>query len=83
MILMLKEETMIKKKNDSIDVIDLKNITEELFILVRTCYNQGNNDIKLIVLDNCMKIVLDSLQRESDLKQLKAVFDSISGVNED
>jgi len=83
MILMLKEETMIKKKNDSIDVIDLKNITEELFILVRTCYNQGNNDIKLIVLDNCMKIVLDSLQRESDLKQLKAVFDNISGVNGD
>jgi len=74
---------MIKKKNDSIDVIDLKNITEELFILVRTCYNQGNNDIKLIVLDNCMKIVLDSLQRESDLKQLKAVFDNISGVNGD
>ena len=73
---------MIKKKNDSIDVIDLKNITEELFILVRTCYNQGN-DIKLIVLDNCMKIVLDSLQRESDLKQLKAVFDNISGVNGD
>ena len=74
---------MIKKKNDSIDIIDLKNITEELFILVRTCYNQGNNDIKLIVLDNCMKIVLDSLQRESDLKQLKAVFDNISGVNGD
>lgn len=73
------------KNNHSMDSseMDLENIADELFILIRTCYNQGNNDIKLIILDNCMKIVLDSLQKESDLKKLKDVFNNISGINED
>ncbi len=57
---------------------NLEEITEELFILVRNCYNQGSTEIKLTVLDNCMKIILDSLERESDLKKLKAVFDNIT-----
>jgi len=74
---------MIKKDNNAMNEMDLEKITDELFILIRTCYNQGNNDIKLIILDNCMKIVLDSLQKESDLKKLKDVFNNISGINED
>jgi len=57
---------------------NLEEITEELFLLVRNCYNQGSTEIKLAVLDNCMKIILDSLERESDLKKLKAVFDNIT-----
>jgi hypothetical protein len=57
---------------------NLEEITEELFLLVRNCYNQGSIEIKLAVLDNCMKIILDSLERESDLKKLKAVFDNIT-----
>ena len=48
---------------------NLDEITEELFILIRTCYNQGSNEIKLIILDNCMKIILDSLENESDSSQ--------------
>ncbi len=59
--------------------LNLEEITEELFILIRTSYNQGSNEIKLIILDNCMKIILDSLENESDLKKLKAVFDNIAG----
>lgn len=77
---------MIMPKNShSMDSseMDLENIADELFILIRTCYNKGNNDIKLIILDNCMKIVLDSLQEESDLKKLKDVFNNISGINDD
>jgi hypothetical protein len=62
----------IKEKN-------LEEITNELFQLIRTCYNQGDNDIKLQILDNSMKIILDSLQRESDLTELKNVFDNIIG----
>jgi len=50
-----------------------------LFTLIRSCYNVGPNDIKLIILDNCMKIILDSLENEDDLKQLKTVFDNITG----
>lgn len=76
---------MIMPKNShSMDSseMDLENIADELFILIRTCYNQGNNHIKLIILDNCMKIVLDSLQEESDLKKLKDVFNNVSGINE-
>jgi hypothetical protein len=59
--------------------MNLEEVTQELFILIRTCYNSGSNEIKLIILDNCMKIILDSLDKESDLKQLKAVFDNITG----
>ena len=58
---------------------ELDEVTNELFELIRTCYNQGDSDIKLQILDNCMKIILDSLQRESDLKELKKVFDNIKG----
>ena len=68
---MPKNKQMQNKEN-------LEEITEELFILVRNCYNQGSTEIKLTVLDNCMKIILDSLERESDLKKLKAVFDNIT-----
>lgn len=68
---MPKNKPMQNKEN-------LEEITEELFILVRNCYNQGSTEIKLTVLDNCMKIILDSLERESDLKKLKAVFDNIT-----
>ena len=69
--MMPKNKPMQNKEN-------LEEITEELFILVRNCYNQGSTEIKLTVLDNCMKIILDSLERESDLKKLKAVFDNIT-----
>ena len=72
------EKIMTKNKHVKNEV-NLEEITEELFILIRTSYNQGSNEIKLIILDNCMKIILDSLENESDLKKLKAVFDNISG----
>jgi len=72
------EKIMTKNKLVKNEV-NLEGITEELFILIRTSYNQGSNEIKLIILDNCMKIILDSLENESDLKKLKAVFDNISG----
>lgn len=72
------EKIMTKNKLVKNEV-NLEEITEELFILIRTSYNQGSNEIKLIILDNCMKIILDSLENESDLKKLKAVFDNISG----
>jgi len=69
---MPKNKHMSKEAN-------LNEITEELFILIRTCYNQGSNEIKLIILDNCMKIILDSLENESDLKKLKDVFENMAG----
>jgi len=72
------EKIMTKNKLVKNEV-NLEEITEELFILIRNSYNQGSNEIKLIILDNCMKIILDSLENESDLKKLKAVFDNISG----
>ena len=72
------EKIMTKNKHVKNEV-NLEEITEELFILIRNSYNQGSNEIKLIILDNCMKIILDSLENESDLKKLKAVFDNISG----
>lgn len=66
------------KNKPEINEPNLEEITEELFTLIRTCYNQGPAEIKLLVLDNCMKIILDSLESESDLKKLKAVFDNIT-----
>lgn len=70
---------MMPKNKPVKNELNLEEITEELFILIRTSYNQGSNEIKLIILDNCMKIILDSLENESDLKKLKAVFDNIAG----
>ncbi len=68
------------KTNPSIEKeMNLEEVTDELFTLIRSCYNVGTNDIKLVILDNCMKIILDSLENEDDLKQLKSVFDSITG----
>ena len=68
------------KTNPSINEdMNLEEVTDELFILIRTCYNVGPNDIKLVVLDNCMKIILDSLENEDDLKKLKNVFDNVTG----
>jgi len=70
----------MQKNNSSINKdMNLEEVTEELFTLIRSCYNVGPNDIKLIILDNCMKIILDSLENEDDLKQLKTVFDNITG----
>lgn len=70
---------MVKTNPSMNKDMNLEEVTEELFTLVRNCYNVGNNDIKLVVLDNCMKIILDSLENPEDLKQLKKVFDSITG----
>jgi hypothetical protein len=72
-------ENIMPKNKPEKNELNLEEITEELFILIRTSYNQGSNQIKLIILDNCMKIILDSLENESDLKKLKAVFDNIAG----
>jgi hypothetical protein len=71
-------ENIMPKNKPEKNELNLEEITEELFILIRTCYNQGSNEIKLIILDNCMKIILDSLENESDLKKLKEVFENIS-----
>ena len=73
-------EYLMQKNNSPMkEDMNLEEVTEELFTLVRSCYNVGSNDIKLVILDNCMKIILDSLENEDDLKQLKTVFDNITG----
>ena len=59
----------------------LEQVTNELFTMIRSCYNKGPDGITLIILDSCMKIILDSLDKESDLKQLKNVFDNITSGN--
>jgi hypothetical protein len=57
----------------------LKEITTELFTVIRDVYNNGSIDTKYDILDNCMDIILESLVNESDKEDLKRIFDRISG----
>jgi len=55
----------------------LEHITIELFNSLRSCYNKGNSELKGIIQYQCMDIIMESLEKESDKQQLKTVFDNI------
>jgi hypothetical protein len=57
----------------------LEYITIELFNSIRGCYNKGNSELKATIIYQCMDIILESLKNISDKKQLKNVFDNITG----
>ena len=59
----------------------LEYITIELFNLIRKCYNKGSNELKAIIIYQCMDIILQSLEKESDKQQLKNVFDNFRVEN--
>ena len=55
----------------------LEDIIQNLFNLIRKCYNKGNSELKAIIQYQCMDIILESLEKESDKQQFKTVFDNI------
>jgi len=71
--------TMTKKDSfRNIKESTLEDETNNLFIQLRTCYNKGSNEIKSTIQYQCMSIILESLEKESDIKQLKEVFDKLT-----
>jgi hypothetical protein len=57
----------------------LEYITIELFNSIRGCYNKGNSELQATIQDQCMDIILESLENGSDKQQFKDMFDNITG----
>ena len=49
----------------------LECITIGLFNSIWGCYNKENNDLQSTIQDQCMDIILESLENGSDKQQLK------------
>jgi hypothetical protein len=57
----------------------LEYITIELFNSIRGCYNKGNSELQSTIQDQCMDIILESLENGSDKQQFKNMFDKLTG----
>jgi hypothetical protein len=61
----------------------LEHITIELFNSIRGCYNKGNSELQTTIQNQCMDIILESLENGSDKQQFKNMFDNLTnGKNE-
>jgi hypothetical protein len=61
----------------------LEYITIELFNSIRGCYNKGNSELQTTIQNQCMDIILESLENGSDKQQFKNMFDNLTnGKNE-
>jgi hypothetical protein len=56
----------------------LEYITIELFNSIRGCYNKGNSELQATIQDQCMDIILESLENGSDKQQFKDMFDNLT-----
>ena len=56
----------------------LEYITIELFNSIRGCYNKGNNELQATIQDQCMDIILESLENGSDKQLFKNMFDNLT-----
>ena len=56
----------------------LEYITIELFNSIRGCYNKGNNELQSMIRDQCMDIILESLENGSDKQEFKNIFDKLT-----
>jgi hypothetical protein len=59
----------------------LEHITIELFNSIRGCYNKGNSELQATIQDQCMGIILESLENGSDKQQFKNMFDKLTVSN--
>jgi len=57
----------------------LEYITLELFNSIRGCYNKGNSELQTTIQNQCMDIILESLENGSDKQQFKNIFDKLTG----
>lgn len=56
----------------------LEYITIELFNSIRGCYNKGNNELQATIQNQCMDIILESLENGSDKQLFKDIFDNLT-----
>jgi hypothetical protein len=75
LVTMTKNDKVLNSKEST-----LEYITIELFNSLRGCYNKGNSELQAIIQNQCMDIILESLENGSDKQQLKNVFDKLTGI---
>jgi hypothetical protein len=61
----------------------LEYITIELFNSIRGCYNKGNSELQATIQDQCMDIILESLENGSNKQQLKNIFDNLTDIKKE
>lgn len=59
------------------------DVTNDLFTLVRKCYNQGSDSMRKKIVENCVSILADSLNNERDSKALFETYNHIKMGNFD
>ncbi len=57
--------------------MSVDTVTDDLFRLIRKCYNLGTDSMRKSILNNCVGILLDSIAKESDRKALFDTYNSI------
>lgn len=55
----------------------MDKITDDLFSLIRKCYNQGTDTIKKRIIEECIGILVDSLNKQSDREVLLNLFNNV------
>ena len=55
----------------------LEFITIELFNSIRGCYNKGNIELQATIREQCMDIIMESLENGSDKQEFKNIFDKL------
>lgn len=61
--------------------MSINKVTDDLFILVRKCYNKGSMTMKRRIIDNCFDILADSMENPSDQKILIDAFNQVRNNN--
>ena len=70
---MTKKDKVLNSREASLECITL-----ELFNSIRGCYNKGNSELQTTVRDQCMDIILESLENGSDKQEFKNIFDKLT-----
>jgi hypothetical protein len=70
---MTKKDKVLNSRESS-----LEYITIELFNSIRGCYNKGNSELQSMIRDQCMDIILESLENGSDKQEFKNIFDKLT-----
>ena len=55
----------------------IDKITDDLFSLIRRCYNQGTDTIRKRIIEECIGILVDSLNKQSDREALLNLFNNV------
>ena len=70
---MTKKDKVLNSRESS-----LEYITIEMFNSIRGFYNKVNNELQSMIRDQCMDIILESLENGSNKQEFKNIFDKLT-----